>query len=177
MVDANDHKKGILIDLDIAARVRDGDTVLSPNLTYAGTIGFRSIDLLDTNTHYPTRTLYRDDLESFFYVLLYVLRFYRDGKRLRDPDNSGWWEVDGQIEDIGSLKLGFLSDPSIQRLPNSPLTAAWLLPLRSLIAEAYRSRGKTKLKRVDGQRQRWSDEQEETLNGMFTYASFMDIIS
>lgn len=139
MVDVNDHRRGILIDLDVAARIRDGDVHLYPVLTYAGTLPFRGIDLLREGTHYPTRAMYRDDLESFFYVLLYIQKYYRNGQRLPAHDTLGWSNLRQlDIQDLASQKRAWLRSATI---PDSPLAAEWLVPLHTLFENAYNARG------------------------------------
>lgn len=197
MVDANNHRRGILIDLDIAARIRDGDKVLQPAMTYAGTLGFRSIDLLEEGTHYPTRAMYRDDLESFFYVLYYIQTFYHDGNRLPIHDRTGWWNLFGDdVESLGGQKRGWLISTSI---PDSAPTSEWLVPLHELIKHAYQARRDFRKrkeayrnsKRIgdrdgdgDGDHEvettaqfgEWGPSEEETLDGRLTFKSFMNLI-
>ena len=150
MVDPNNHRKGILVDLDIAARVRDGDKRLNPVLTYAGTLPFRGIDLLREDTHYPTRAVYRDDLESFFYVLFYIQKYYRDGRRLPTHDTLRWSAGDepGDIADLGTRKLGWLWSTSI---PESPLRSDWVAPLRDFIVHAYEARRDFNVRKMEQQ--------------------------
>ena len=46
MVDANDHSVGVLIDLDLAVRLKDGERLLPFEPVPAGTLPFRAIDIL-----------------------------------------------------------------------------------------------------------------------------------
>lgn len=166
MVDARDHQRGVLIDLDIAARVKDGNKPLRPVLTHAGTLGFRGIDVLRADTHYPNRAVYRDDLESFYYVLFYLQTFYRDGKHLPIHDRTGWWDIlEGDIHGLGMRKLQSLSMPIMSAL-ETPL-AAWLEPLRELFLHGYEAR--------DDDPEKWSARRESSLDGRVTYENFMKI--
>lgn len=151
MVDATDHRCGILIDLDIAARVQDGDQTLHPILTHAGTLGFRSIELLRQSTHYPTRALYEDDLESFFYALYHVQTLYHDGRRLPIHDKKRWWHTisPDRIGLLAARKLMDLREP----IPDCPL-GEWLAGLQKLLASVHLPR----------------DDEEVHL----TYRAFMD---
>lgn len=165
MVDAADHKRGILIDLDIAARVKDGSQVLYPSLTYAGTLGFRSIDLLDQATHFPNRAVYRDDLESFYYALLYIQKFYRGGSRLPIHDTFGWWDLSsGGMTGIGIRKLAQLGRDHVTA--EAPLYT-WLVHLRSLLSHAYSVRNHDS--------RSWSPAREATLDNRLTYDTFMGV--
>ena len=164
MVEADNHQNGVLIDLDIAARVKDGDRILRPVLTHAGTLGFRAIGLLLEGTHYPTRTLYRDELESFYYALLYIQMHYRDGKRLPIHDKTLWWNIArDDVYGLGMRKLGGLNRP----IPECPLRD-WLLGLQKLFFEAlvvqdHHKRREQGLPRVD----------DETMGGYLTYHNFI----
>ena len=140
MVDANNNRRGILIDLDIAARVREGDKRLDPVLTYAGTLGFRAVDLLLENTHYPTRAMYRDDLESFFYALFYIQRHYRNGHRLPAQDPLEWMSLgEGTVATLGNNKSQWLFKTHVS---DSPLAHDWLGPLQILLRRAHAARRK-----------------------------------
>ena len=72
MVDPSDRSRGILIDLDMAARDKDPDSGLKLELPPlpGGTVPFRAADLCD---HDPLpRTLYRHDLDSCPYGWLCI---------------------------------------------------------------------------------------------------------
>ena len=67
MVDAANPGVGVLIDLDLAARV---DT-LRESSEHAGTLPFMAIDLLPESP--PIKRYYRHDLESFFWVIVWAV--------------------------------------------------------------------------------------------------------
>lgn len=62
----NDQQKGVLIDLDLAKeKESDPDTTSAPHRT--GTLEFMAIEVLKGSPH-----TWRHDLESFFYVLIWI---------------------------------------------------------------------------------------------------------
>ncbi|KAF8323590.1 uncharacterized protein EI90DRAFT_3292308 [Cantharellus anzutake] len=134
MVDCGDPCKGILIDLDMAALDRDPDTdvLLDVPALPGATLPFRSIELC-----YPDplpRTRYRHDLESFFFVLIWMA-LYRT-KESTDSYFSQWSA--GKWSEIRMYKRGFLILPSIAYFPDSlPLKEEWILPLWKVFSEGY----------------------------------------
>lgn len=83
-------RKGILIDLDSAVQVADG---LEPEAGITGTRPFMAIGVLKGEAH-----TYRHDLESFLYVLLWVvITNHKDNppetSRLRQWSNGDWEEL------------------------------------------------------------------------------------
>lgn len=72
MVVTENPSQGVLIDFDFAAQVNQDGSPMNGFLPSPGTITFRAIDLL--NDDQPTRSYYRHDLESFFYVLVWMLQ-------------------------------------------------------------------------------------------------------
>ena len=174
MVDTRDPSRGVLVDLDIAARIRDGERWLDPVLPHAGTLGYRAIDLLKTNTHHPTIALYRHDLESFFYVLAYITSLFRDGERLPIPNEfQSWWDSD--LEGNAGLKRGFLVSLWGADDPH-PLVADWVDPLRIMFWKAYRHRSEYQVGRRRGTVPEWTQEQEESFDGMITFEGFMALL-
>ncbi|KAF5383649.1 hypothetical protein D9615_003848 [Tricholomella constricta] len=75
--DTSDGKvKGILNDWDMASDVEANDEILPSTATHRiGTIPFMAIDLLVVNKRPPPH-LYRHDLESFFYILVWAASGY-----------------------------------------------------------------------------------------------------
>jgi len=77
MVDASDQSVGVLIDLDLAVRLKDGERFIPFEPVPAGTLPFRAIDVLDQG-ELVNELYYRHDLESFFYTLVWILTYHID---------------------------------------------------------------------------------------------------
>ena len=180
MVDARDPSRGVLVDLDIAARVRDGTRRLTPSLPHAGTLGFRAIDLLERNTHHPTEAFYRHDLESFFWVLAYIATLYGDGERLPIRNEfENWWEP--SLEDNAAHKEGFLIAHRYVRGKKvnvaSPLITEWVRPLQAMLWDAYSHRSHHDAGLRKGTATEWTVEQTESFDGMITFDKFISLLT
>ncbi|KAG6812275.1 hypothetical protein H0H87_009886 [Tephrocybe sp. NHM501043] len=71
---SNGSKKGILNDWDLASEVEDDNEIKLSNANHrTGTLPFMARDLLVTD---PPPHLYRHDLESFFYILIWAALHY-----------------------------------------------------------------------------------------------------
>lgn len=139
MVNRANQNEGVLIDLDIAARVNEaGDPVDSDALPVAGTLQYRACDLVKPGT--PAKAYYRHDLESFLYTLLWIQLHYKNGVYHRHPQaHVAEFDFKGTWASTHTSKEGFLSlyDGTDEQLPYIPLRDAWLAPLRALFGEAF----------------------------------------
>ena len=108
--------KGMLIDLDLA-KERDSEPSGARNQT--GTMQFMAIEVLRGADH-----TYRHDLESFFYVLLWMCARYAwdKSKTFRDDDEAApgesdlrHWEV-GSFKDIARAKEGDMTVNGLERI-------------------------------------------------------------
>jgi hypothetical protein len=103
--------KGMLIDLDLA---KERDSGPSGARHQTGTMQFMAIEVLRGTDH-----TYRHDLESFFYVLLWMCarcawRSFR-GSDETEPTESilRKWEI-GSFKDIASAKMGHMTVNSLE---------------------------------------------------------------
>ncbi|KAM4066736.1 kinase [Hirsutella rhossiliensis] len=105
--------KGMLIDLDLA-KVRDSGPSGARHQT--GTMQFMAIEVLRKVDH-----TYRHDLESFFYVLLWICArdswMNRFGGEEEPPRKSllRKWEI-GSFSDIADAKEGHMTVNSLERI-------------------------------------------------------------
>ncbi len=175
MIDSEHPDIGVLIDLDFAVRDRDPDTgvrfVLPP--MPGGTVPFRSIDL-STKDPLP-RSLYRHDLESFFWTLLWIL-FYKTGDSVDEifaPLSVGQWK------EIWTRKYGFLVGSTGEILTKDlPLRKAWIKPLWKAFRDGYNAvpvehGGPSTSSSCS---QELGDFDDETLGNRITYDRFMRIL-
>jgi hypothetical protein len=91
---------GVLNDFDLAVY---WNKRREPSKQRTGTKPYMAIDLLD-NMHVPH--LYRHDLESFFYVIVWIVRRYHDGKEIEDPPLQKWTDLGGR--ELQNEKFRFL---------------------------------------------------------------------
>lgn len=100
--------KGMLIDLDLAKELDDGPSGARHR---TGTMEFMAIGVLEGCSH-----TYRHDLESFFYVFLWVIIGYNHGADHSLPEESqlrGWYT--GSYQDIADKKRAHMSE---ERFPS-----------------------------------------------------------
>src|SRR5260370_9290220 len=122
MVNPSEPSMGILIDLNMAAHDKDPDSGIKLELTPLprGTIPFQAAELC---YHDPLpHTLYRHDLESFFFVLIWMVLYC-----VNEPIDLhfGSWST-GAWSTIRTYKEGFLLSPFDTDLPlDIPLTEYW----------------------------------------------------
>ena|SRR5258708_6678908 len=164
MVEKDNEAKGVLIDLDLAILV-NGDVPLQHRPTIAGTLPFLSVDYLSDQP--PRRHLYRHDLESFLFVLGWILvRFNEEGVEVNPDELDAWYtRTRTQMRDG---KFGFFTRSFVipaSRFPS--LQKSWLRGLGQLFHLGYGM---------------WYDNlnvktfDDETLGGYVTYDSFLKIL-
>ena len=160
MVDANDHSVGVLIDLDLAVRLKEGERRLPFEPVPAGTLAFRAIDIL-WQGEFVHELRYRYDLESFFYTLVWILTYHPRGFSTPVGEWSEWY--DGHPLAIAHSKAGmFFGTPP--NMPGGPLKEPWLLKLANLFVQGHRIRARDKT------------TDKETMGGYLTYQKFMAIL-
>jgi hypothetical protein len=131
---------GCLIDLDLAIRVDEMNdyTQLSRLKEQTGTTPFLALDLLAPN--HPPHCYYHD-LESFFYVMVWLYAKYRGGK-LRRSANQWLYDWDhGSLRSMEKAKFYFMRRPKegLDKLPRTgtylPLYP-WILSLAKMFFES-----------------------------------------
>lgn len=108
---ASDGLSGMLIDLDLANE-QGFESIPSAARNLAGTIQFMAIEVLRGKDHTHT---YRHDLESFFYVLFWlVVRYgwrkaqFRGTDTLSSDYDLRSWSI-GSFADIAMAKIGLVT--------------------------------------------------------------------
>ena len=160
MVDADDHSVGVLIDLDLAVRLKDGERQLAFEPVPAGTLAFRAIDIL-WQGEFVHELHYRHDLESFFYTLVWILTYYPHSFSTPVGEWSQWYNTHPFV--IANSKIGMFIGASVN-MPDGPLKEPWLLKLANLFAKGQRLRA------------RYGDTDKETLGGYLTYEKIMAVL-
>ncbi|KAJ7212210.1 hypothetical protein GGX14DRAFT_362335, partial [Mycena pura] len=129
---------GVLNDFDMAKVNND---LLPTSKQRTGTKPFMARDLLDVHLQIegnPPPHLYRYDLESLFYVLVFLTAHYNNGKEIQNPPLEQWYNMDTQT-------LSAMKTELFERLP--PLTPAfesldtWVVPMSAMFKNGYHARG------------------------------------
>jgi hypothetical protein len=170
MVDPHDHSRGILIDLDLAMTVQGSDRRPVGKLQPPGTLTFRSIGLC---TDDPREVYYRHDLESFFYVLVWIYTHYVNGVQVLDNQYRRWQE--GHLKDIEAFKGGFIHRVADHvHFPHPRLDTSWTKGLANMFNDAYGAKHTVGTERMlTGKSLPF---EEETMDGHITYDKFMAIL-
>lgn len=127
-VDEDKKYYGVLNDFDLSVEVINGTPAHLPSShQFTGTIPFMAIELIDdaAEGHKAKRIihLYRHDLESFLYVIAFLV----------DPKTYGSW-LKTSLAAQGDAKSGFM----IRAMPNAVSTMATLVdPLRRIMGNAH----------------------------------------
>jgi len=184
MTNSSDHSRGVLVDLDMARQVdtpRWRDPYSAERNTASvsgGTAAFRALDLLRED---PTQqVLYRHDLESFLYALVWLVTHYEDGHPVVPPymDVSGWCLGEGRHQsDVYDAKKAFLADPTSQGLScEHELARTWLPRLCQMFHTGYTARDVIREHPAPANSVTASFD-IETLGGHVTYEKFMEVLT
>jgi hypothetical protein len=156
--------QGVLIDLDIAARVDDAGQPLDHfPLPYSGTVAFRALDLVQQ--YGSVISLYRYDLESFFYVLVWIIQ---DRTGVPPEKRYHAWLAGSPWDWMKIQKRAFISggQDAGDMLPDVPEALDLLRRLRAVFSRGYCAYRYDK----DG------TSDEITLNGHVTYSAIMEVL-
>ena len=103
---------GMLIDMDLATKVRDdGTNERSEAQQMTGTLQFMAIEVLEMalpQADHDLNHTYRHDLESFFYVFLHICISYGwpDGKKWKINPLQNWYT--GSYKNVVAAKSGHM---------------------------------------------------------------------
>jgi hypothetical protein len=160
--------KGIVNDWDMASHLNaTGEVPISTARHRTGTIPFMARDLLVDN---PPVHLYRHDLESFFYILIWAAVHFDIPNKTRLPTHRALkpWDDDSLRRARTAKSELFLTyDEAFSgvfchvREEFSEVLANWIMPLRTLFLGAVQSIS------LPG------DYDKETLGGRITFNTFM----
>lgn len=178
MVNSSNHSEGVLIDLDVAARVDEhGDHVGGIPFPPAGTLETRAFDLVSAER--PRKAYYRHDLESFFYTLLWIQALYKDGKRIANPDERVVMNFKFNLSWSSTQRgrQGFLlshDDPLIRLHSPDVICHKWTSALHQMLGEALDARFSAVVKARDGG---GMELDEKAFDDLLTYERFMSILN
>lgn len=164
--------KGIVNDWDMALIIADDEDFAQISPSPAGTLPFMAIDLLDET---PPTHLYRHDLESLFYILVWAAVHFDIKKKRRLSTHgclSTWLNSTYRVA-MNAKYAFFSTEDSSSRVRHEireefvPVWNQWIIPLRKLFADAI----------ADGF-QHWESEvyNMRTYGGRITFDSFMGVL-
>ncbi|KAF8274805.1 hypothetical protein EI94DRAFT_1713110 [Lactarius quietus] len=162
----------VLNDLDLAVNV---DVRSQSSKHRTGTKPFMAIDLLGGD---PTADMYRHDLESLFYVLVWITTRFHNGKEIANPPLQDWADAEGQL--VLNSKLAFLLKVSLEPTETFKSFRRHNSRLCTLFRGGYAARTKA------GEDSKYNAEPQggpgtshfadDTLSGFVTFDKFQSIL-
>jgi hypothetical protein len=167
--------KGVVNDWDMASHLDDrGEVPTSTARHRTGTIPFMACDLLVDK---PPVHIYRHDLESFFYILIWAAVHFDLKNKKRLPTHPGLQEWDGNtIKMAGAAKTELFhtyarAESAVfchVREEFGDVLQSWIMPLWNLFQKAVQS--------VPSPFSCEKDYDYSTLGGHITFHKFMTVI-
>ncbi|TCD67944.1 hypothetical protein EIP91_011808 [Steccherinum ochraceum] len=162
---------GVLNDFDLISRVVSVELQEPTSKHRTGTKPFMAMELLSDN---PPLHLYRHDLESLFYVMLWHTHRFAGGRQYENPELDEW--ATKSTKDVHNLKHALvhgnqdLSDPLPQHAQLRELLSNYLLALQDgLHALASYNRRRNMTLRANPAAAQTTNFNEETLGGHFSF--------
>jgi len=120
---------GVLNDFDLAVCM-DVNSPSSKQQT--GTKPFMAIDLLrpDLTVH-----MYHHDLESMFYVLVWITSHFHEGKEIADPPLQDWTDHGGMA--LVEKKTMFIMSPLPRRMAKFESFRGWVASMVRMIQDGF----------------------------------------
>ena len=161
---------GVLNDYNLA--IFKSNTTPSSK-TRTGTKPFMAIDLLGQN---PDVHRYRHDLESMYYVIVFVTTRYHDSKEIADPPLQEW--VDLGENYLKSTKVMFITETPPPATPSYVTFDVWTERMRDPLIQGRIShtRHLGEVRRMERVGNTPPVFDVETLNGHFSFETFRAIL-
>ena len=168
----DDHVYAVLNDLDLAV---SADSQSQSSKHRVGTKPFMAIDLLNGKS--PAH-LYRHDLESLFYVLVWITLRFNNGKEIPSPPLQEWAE--GDLQGVVDSKSAFLSMPFPKPTERFLSIGRHISRMRRMFHEGREARTKAIEDSIYGSAPQggpdFSHFDDETLGGFVTFDTFQKIL-
>ncbi|KAJ7196005.1 hypothetical protein C8J57DRAFT_1107045, partial [Mycena rebaudengoi] len=160
---------GALNDFDLSDLLNQSPRSTSKHRT--GTAPYMSVDLLVTGP--PPPHLYRFDLESLFYVIVYIVYQYHEGKKIDNPPLGAWDHLPTPI--LRTEKVIFLATNMLVR-PTSNFRSLrkLILLLHMMFREGYHAR--TTANALEDLGLNSTTVDNDTLGGHVTFDKFEEIL-
>lgn len=161
---------GVLNDMDLAVSV--GVTSASSK-QHTGTKPFMAIDLLRPDPPVP---MYRYDLESMFYVLVWITSRFNNGDEIIEPPLQEWADL-GSVAVVGEKYRFIMSLPS-RRTGQFESFGRWVVPMQTMFRDGFSSwtRHLSDVSVAGPQTSSHPYFEDETLGGLVTFDEFQAIL-
>jgi serine/threonine protein kinase len=148
----------VLNDLDLAV---NADVQSQSSKHRTGTKPFMAIDLLSGE---PTVHMYRHDLESLLYVLVWIISRFHDGVEIEKPPLKEWTEGD-----LVRVKTSFVLTAPFQSTERFQSFRHWVTSMRKMFIDGLWAKSQ-----VDPALSCYFDN--DTLGGFVTFEAFQSIL-
>jgi serine/threonine protein kinase len=161
---------GILNDMDLAVSI--GVTSTSSKQR-TGTKPFMAINLLRPG---PPVHMYRHDLESMFYVLVWITSRFNNGEEITEPPLQEWADLGG-VALVKEKNSFFMSLPP-RRTAQFESFGRWVVPLQTMFRDGFSSWTKhlSEISVAGPQTSSHPHFEDETLGGLVTFDKFQAIL-
>jgi serine/threonine protein kinase len=162
---------GVLNDMDLAVTV-GVESISSKQRT--GTKPFMAIDLLELE---PPVHMYRHDLESMFYVLVWITSRFHDGKEIADAPLQDWAD-EGGVALVSEKYRFIMSEPPQPTSKFYPL-GRWVVSLQKMMRNGFSARTEYRSELAVAIRSKAvypSTFKDDTLGGFVTFDMFQAIL-
>ena len=162
---------GVLNDFDLSV-LRDQQTPSSKQRT--GTKPYLAIDLLNKDGY---EHKYRHDLESFFYVIVWLTSRYHDGEEIPKPPLQDWANLGGAS--LQKEKAAFILTQNHKPTPHFKLFGIWVASMQSAMVRGITARRLyiSSLEFAPKKSGLQTSFDDETLGGNVTFDVFRQIMS
>jgi serine/threonine protein kinase len=165
-----DNVYAVLNDLDLAVSA-DVKSMSSKHRT--GTKPFMAIDLIHPD---PTVHMYRHDLESMFYVLVWITSRFHNGQEITDPPLQEWADNGGVT--LLKEKNSFLMSMPPRRTEQFESFGRWIASMQKMFLDGLHAHASHLLElSVTGPQTSFPlPFANDTLNGLVTFDKFQTIL-
>ena len=167
-----DKAYGVLNDFDLAV---DADVKSASSKQRTGTRPFMAIDLLRDD---PSVHMYRHDLESMFYVLVWITSRFHNGTEITDPPLQEWADEGGTALVKEKTFFLMLSPPPPPTAEFDPL-GRWVASIRKMLRGGFSARTDYNTELNISRRSQIACPlrfDDETLGGCITFDKFQTIL-
>ena len=160
----------VLNDFDLAVSA-DVKSVSSKHRT--GTKPFMAIDLIHPD---PTVHMYRHDLESMFYVLVWITSRFHNGQEIADPPLQEWAD-NADLILVDKKRSFFMSMPP-RRTEQFESFGRWIVSMQKMFLDGLHAHASYLLDLSVAGSQILSPVHfaDDTLNGLVTFDKFQKIL-
>ena len=165
----DDKVYGVLNDLDLAV---DADVKSASSKQRTGTKPFMAIDLLRPD---PPVHMYRHDLESMFYVVVWITSRFHNGDEILDPPLQEWAD-NGGLALLEKKNLFIMFVPP-QRTAQFESFGRWVVSMQKMMRDGFSARTEYFSEVGLAESPNLPPFEHETLGGFVTFDKFQAILN